>query len=164
MVKAIAHRYSYDIVYIDDIKSCNSGGISTEKRTIFVFDEIDMLLNSKPAITFNFNTGSTLEHNNIKTFISFIDNVSDGNIIIATTNNIDSIDDKVKRDARFDIKFCMDGISTEMAYKMGEHYRASKELVDEFIGDSCGLINPSSLQTFLIKKKSSEIVNNILKK
>ena len=70
-------------------------------NSVILIDELDLIIQS------NYNNDMyKRDHENnkkVQSLIKFIDSIDNGNVVIATTNNIDIIDERLKRPGRFDI-------------------------------------------------------------
>ncbi len=78
-------------------------------------------------------------------------------IFIATTNDIDSLDDAITRDGRFDLKINMTNIDRDTAGKMCKEFRLTEEQTNELLADEAFPINPAHLQNKAIQYIFSHI-------
>ena len=80
-------------------------------------------------------------------------------VFIATTNDLDSLDEAIIRDGRFDLKICMDNIDEPTAKEMCKGLYLTDEQTTELLKDEAYPINPAYLQNKIIQYIFSHIEN-----
>ena len=103
----------------------------------------------------------------IRKLIDFIDSLSNGSILIATTNHIKRLSPALIRDGRFDIKIHMDNFDSDA--EVEEYVKTFDMTMDEFkefdpmlYTNEDGKFNPASIQQVIIQKKFDELKKSIL--
>ena len=153
---ALANKYNCNIclVNINTFEHCNISELSTainndtNKKYIVLLEDIDTLY------TLNRENSDRDEKKVINKLLQFLDSSqSPKNVIfIATTNNIDVIDDAVKRDGRFDLKIEIGKINKTVAKQMITSFdipeHEANKMLDSIEGD---LVNQSKLQNEILK-------------
>lgn len=72
-------------------------------------------------------------------------------VFIATTNSVETLNDALVRDGRFDLKICMDNIEHSEATKMCESMNLTQSQTEEILQEETFPINPAALQNKCIK-------------
>lgn len=78
-------------------------------------------------------------------------------VFIATTNAIESLDEAITRDGRFDLKINMGNIDKPVAEKMCEGFHLTTEQIESILQDETFPINPAHLQNKAIQYIFSHI-------
>lgn len=133
---AVAKRYTSRIVLISsdsDIYKLEGGGCNfitekTERPTMYLFEEIDVILEKYK----NDNKG-------IDALLQFLNGASElpNSIIIMTTNYIDNIDSRILRARRVDYSFELTNLSYDEVLPMAKRFHITKEELDTCLSKCC---------------------------
>ena len=128
-------------------------------NSIILIEELDLVLKSNDTnISQNERINEELENSKIRYLINFIDSIDNGCILIATTNHIENLNERIIRSGRFDIKIEMKDFSEKQAIEYIEKYDEDPNEIFNIINyDHSGSINPSYLQSKLVQKKISDL-------
>lgn len=134
LVKALAHELNRNLYYVSfasDITDQIDGCANIMPNSILVIEDMD----SYPVFRNRSEKAENSEDAQSKKELASIlkmldgDDIPDGTIIIATTNDIDSIDDAIKRAGRFDLKIEIGPANREIAEEMVNHINPSKKYI-----------------------------------
>ena len=156
LVKALANKYDYSIISIDmtSFDKLNvievTEAINQDKGSyIVLLEDIDTLYN------LNRDDGkATLDEKKIiNKMLQFLDSASSPSnvVFIATTNNIDVLDDAIKRDGRFDLKVAINPIDTNIARNMILNFGLNEDDCTEVLKEiDTNKVNQSKLQNMIL--------------
>lgn len=118
-------------------------------NSIILIEELDLVLKSNDTnISQNERINEELENSKIRSLINFIDSIDNGCILIATTNHIENLNERIIRSGRFDIKIEMKDFLEKQAIEYIEKYDEDPNEIFNIINyDHSGSINPSYLQS-----------------
>lgn len=163
MAKAIAHQLSYPL-YTMNVSSFPETvpdltdllDENPDSGCIILLEDIDYIFSQTSV------ERSSEEAARANALLQMLDGVSSSSniVFIATTNSIESLNDAIIRDGRFDLKICMDNIQKEqrqLAEDMCKSMYLSKKQTDELLSDESFPINPASLQNKCVKYIFSHI-------
>lgn len=168
--KVIAHTLGAPL-YVVNMALFNSEAIdkikglsSSKQLKIVLLEDIDYIFGKRQ------NDRTPEEKANGNALLQLLDGVTTlSNIVfIATTNDIDSLDDAIKRDGRFDVKIHMDNIEKPLAKQMVRGIGiSSDEVIEEILSPEEEKYNPANIQNRTIQhifkhmEDIDEFVNNI---
>lgn len=156
LAKAIAKEIEAD-VYVVNMGDFNDSQIKAIKDDIedmsgsdynvLIFEDIDCIFSNRD----NLKTDSKQQAAQL--LLQFLDGVfSIPNVIsIATTNHIETLDDALIRDGRFDLKVEMNNISQDTAQRMCKYFGLSQETSNNLLQGENFPINPAYLQNKIVK-------------
>ena len=161
LIRAIASELDWNISILNDLYNLRNF-VYTKPRTIVLLEEIDRMIPSKKQIdqqaeitgmlsSINPETNTAGDYGpNVIQLMQILDGLGskDGIIFIATTNNIEKLDQTLIRPGRFDLKLEMNYIEKEYAIQMIEHYGLNPDDFDMTAEE----YNPSELQVKIFKK------------
>lgn len=163
MAKAIAHQLDYPL-YTMNVSSfpdtvpdlTNLLDENPDSGCIILLEDIDYIFNQSSV------ERSSEEAARANALLQMLDGVSSSSniVFIATTNSIESLNDAIIRDGRFDLKICMDNIQKEqrqLAEAMCKSMYLSDEQVKELLNSESFPINPAALQNKCVKYIFSHI-------
>lgn len=154
IAKAIAHHFDYklNVINVGDfsshmINSINENISNENKTQIILLEDIDYIFGKRQ------NEQTTEEKSRTNALLQFLDGTSSCSnvIIIATTNDYESLDPAIVRDGRFDLKIHMDNIDVEVAKEMCTSFDLSTSESEELLADVSFPVNPAELQNKIIK-------------
>ena len=127
--------YNVNLV-LDDTKELEfsrpGGFYDLPNNSVLLIDELDLIVQNNYGSNMHLRDASN--NKRVQGLIKFIDSVSDGNIVIATTNNIDIIDERLKRPGRFDIIVELKPVkSDECDYILSTYDDIDKDVVKKTI-------------------------------
>lgn len=154
MAKAIAHQLDYPIytmnvstfpTTVPDLSElfddCGEDGC------IILLEDIDYIFGQSSV------ERSAEEAAKANALLQMLDGVnSSSNVVfIATTNSLETLNDALVRDGRFDLKICMDNIEQNEATKMCESMNLTSAQIEEILQGETFPVNPAALQNKCIK-------------
>ena len=152
LINAIANYYRADIYFVDmeHMNDCFSNirdsvgewGNYHKNLTLCVFEDIDVFIKDR-------KDNKKKEKGAFNMLLQFLDGSASipNSINIATTNDIDSLDDAIIREGRFDLKIEMKDLDIDLAKKLCDSFHVSHSILD---GETMP-INPAYLQSKIIK-------------
>lgn len=156
LAKAIAKEIEAD-VYVVNMGDFNDSQIKRIKEDIehlsdaeynvLIFEDIDCIFSNRD------NLKTDNKQQAAQLLLQFLDGVfSIPNVIsIATTNHIETLDDALIRDGRFDLKVEMNNISQDTAQRMCKYFGLSQETSNNLLQGENFPINPAYLQNKIVK-------------
>lgn len=126
--KAVAYARKCNLYHFESIETfVESVSRDVNVDAVYLLDELDLLLAEDKTLGVIKNTTDEKDNLRISKFLSAMDILSWGVILIATTNNLNKLDPSVYRKGRFDkvleVKRADDGIAKQMI----EYYNADPE-------------------------------------
>lgn len=150
VAKSLALKFNRDVVCIDasniNPNDANTIGYPRRRDVIVLIDEIDAQL--MPDVS-DVSNEKKVRTNLLLNLISFIDNLNNGEIVIATTNHIENLDSKVIRSGRFDCKYEFTDIGYDDCVKL-VHSRGIED-ADAILEGKEFPYNPSTLEQDCVK-------------
>ena len=147
---------------ISDIFEAISINTPRDMFNVYLIEEIDSWFTK-----YDEDTDVSGKSKLIRKLIDFIDSLSNGSILIATTNHIKRLSPALIRDGRFDIKIHMDNFDSDA--EVEEYVKTFDMTMDEFkefdpmlYTNEDGKFNPASIQQVIIQKKFDELKKSIL--
>lgn len=125
-------KYFDRVIYIvNDIRLLRDYLLLDTTNSIILIDELDILLTNKNYVI---KDDTDINYNNLLILLNALDTLSNNNILIATTNHIENIDERITRPGRFDLIFEVKPATREMAEKMCNDYNVdpNKILTGDF--------------------------------
>lgn len=150
--KAIASYLGFNL-HIINIKSYKEEQmlirkiINIPEKSVVLFEDIDCLLTSR----------AEEQDKDAKALLGTVLNILDGvlspeNVVfVGTTNHIDSLDEALIREGRFDLKVNAEKIGSDLAEQMCYRFGMNSEVI---LKDEVLPINPAYLQNKILKYKS----------
>jgi Cdc6-like AAA superfamily ATPase len=115
--KSMYYGRSQQLV-VEQFKKFNAMAKANPFNTVMILNEADSLLNKRLD---NVTSASEQTNNSITNILlENIENLQHGSLLIATTNNADSLDTAMSR--RFSFKLHIDKPNTETSYNLWKHY------------------------------------------
>ena len=159
MAKAISTLLGYDIYSVNmnhfvaslipDIKSY----AEDKKGMIILLEDIDYIFGKREK---EFTQEEKARSNALLQLLDGADSMPNV-VFIATTNDINSLDDAITRDGRFDLKIIMDNLDEPTAKDMCSGLYLSPEQTKEVLSTETFPINPAYLQNKIIQYIFSHI-------
>lgn len=139
---------------VDRIKAIGK----SKDMKIILFEDIDYIFGKRQ------NDRTPEEKANGNALLQLLDGVSNlsNTVFIATTNDLNSLDDAIKRDGRFDLKIEMNNITKYLAKNMVKGLGIkSDDTIEEILTDASidGLYNPANIQNRTIQYVFNNIEN-----
>jgi len=147
-VYSLAKKLNINILVVsrDDIlqKNCRTHGFGAHNgydiSSMYLIEEIDSIIDSSAYIKEKENERGNMIQIKKQDLLEWIDNISYGSILIATSNvklnevtgTFDEIDDAIIRPGRFDIRFEMGPFERPEAIKMIKQYDLQESFADSF--------------------------------
>lgn len=142
------------------IISVSANSISKEKldfdNCIILIEELDLCCSNTILSDERIDNQSQTNESIIRSILLSIDSIEDGCIIIATTNHIERLDERIIRSGRFDIKVEMKDFTKENAIEFIKKYDEDPDEILKLVDFTNG-INPADLQNILKQKKIKEL-------
>lgn len=168
LIKLIASETGYSIVNINlsniqrSIQSLKRVGLEYYSRVgmgsqinlnhelIIVMEDFDFIFGNREELV------DKEDKKNVNDLLQMLDgftNIGSEIIFVATTNKLETLDDAITREGRFDIKIEMTEFDKESAIKMCKKFKVDESALE---GESYP-INPAYLQSKILKKKMDDI-------
>lgn len=154
MAKAIGAAFGFPVYSINMssfsakmIPFLQSKSRSSNKPILVLMEDIDYIFGKRTQ------DRTPEEKANGNAILQLLDGVNSiSNIIfVATTNDIESLDDAIKREGRFDLKILMDNISASEATEMiRSMYITNPKDIEAILADETFPINPAHLQNKIV--------------
>ena len=161
MAKAISTLLNYDIYTVNmnhfvasvipDIKTY----VEDRNGVIILLEDIDYIFGKREK---EFTQEEKARSNALLQLLDGAESMPNV-VFIATTNDLDSLDEAIIRDGRFDLKICMDNIDEPTAKEMCKGLYLTAEQTTELLKDEAYPINPAYLQNKIIQYIFSHIEN-----
>lgn len=161
MAKAISTLLNYDIYTVNmnhfvasvipDIKTY----VEDRNGVIILLEDIDYIFGKREK---EFTQEEKARSNALLQLLDGAESMPNV-VFIATTNDLDSLDEAIIRDGRFDLKICMDNIDKPTAKEMCKGLYLTDEQTTELLKDEAYPINPAYLQNKIIQYIFSHIEN-----
>lgn len=167
LIKALASIYDKDIYKVSSLDTTDLGVVfnNTPANSIIVIEDIDCFdITKKRQKTVEKDNQlklSSLVSNNLSDLLNSIDGLmsSHGRILLATTNNIDKLDDALIREGRFDLKLEIKPLEQDSILEFIESFYNQKININYNLKPVTG----SYLQGLMLKNKDPYKVLEILK-
>ena len=155
LARAIASYMNYNL-HIINMKSYKEEQelikkiINIPEKSVILFEDIDCLLSKRDQ---DENNSKNENIDQSAALLGTVLNILDGTmspenvVFVATTNYIDSLDEALIREGRFDLKISIDNVDKALAEEMCDRFNTSYDILE---GEQLP-INPSYLQTKIIK-------------
>lgn len=161
MAKAISTLLNYDIYTVNmnhfvasvipDIKTY----VEDRNGVIILLEDIDYIFGKREK---EFTQEEKARSNALLQLLDGAESMPNV-VFIATTNDLDSLDEAIIRDGRFDLKICMDNIDEPTAKEMCKGLYLTDKQTTELLKDETYPINPAYLQNKIIQYIFSHIEN-----
>ena len=159
MAKAISTLLNYDIYTVNmnhfiasaipDIKA----HVEDKNGVIILLEDIDYIFGRREK---EFTQEEKARSNALLQLLDGAESMPNV-VFIATTNDLESLDEAIIRDGRFDLKICMDNIDEPTAKDMCKGLYLTEEQTTELLKDETYPINPAYLQNKIIQYIFSHI-------
>lgn len=138
------------IAGITTLRFSSYHGVGPGDKLIIVMEDFDFIFGNREELV------DKEDKKNVNDLLQLLDgftNIASKVIFVATTNRLETLDEAIIREGRFDIKIEMTDFDKENAIKMCKKFKIDESVLE---GESYP-INPAYLQSKILKKKMEEI-------